>query len=74
VRESPDSFLLAYAMNEEPLGLEHGFPVRMASDGKYGYKWPKWLCAVELVDHDFKGHYEGRRGWSDVGTRGRPVT
>ena len=74
VRDDPDAFLLAYAMNDEPLSLDHGFPVRVAADGRYGYKWPKWLCEVELVDHDFKGHYEGHRGWSDVGTRGLPVT
>jgi DMSO/TMAO reductase YedYZ molybdopterin-dependent catalytic subunit len=60
-------------MNDAPLPLDHGFPVRLASDGKYGYKWPKWLVRVEAVDHDFKGHYEGKRRWSDKGTRGEPV-
>ena len=74
VTSSPDSFLLAHSMNGEPLTLEHGFPLRLASDGRYGYKWPKWLSAIELVDHDYRGHYEGRRGWSDEGMRGRPVT
>jgi DMSO/TMAO reductase YedYZ molybdopterin-dependent catalytic subunit len=74
VRANPDSFLLAYAMNDQPLPLDHGFPVRMASDGKYGYKWPKWLREVEVVDYDHRGHYEGKRGWSDAGTRGLPVT
>ena len=74
VRDQPDAFLLAYDMNDETIPPEHGFPVRMASDGKYGYKWPKWLCEIELVDYDFKGHYEGRRGWSDAGIRGRSVT
>lgn len=73
VRERPDAFLLAYEMNGEPIPPDHGFPVRLASDGKYGFKWPKWLVGVEAVDHDYKGHYEGKRGWSDAGTRGRPV-
>jgi len=74
IRDNPEGFLLAYSMNGEPLELEHGFPVRLASDGRYGYKWPKWLVEVDLVDHDFKGHYEGRRGWSDKGIRGERVT
>ena len=60
-------------MNGEPLPADHGFPVRATADGRYGYKWCKWLSAVELVDYDFKGHYEGRRRWSDAGIRGQPV-
>ena len=74
VRERPNSFLLAYEMNGEPMPPDHGFPVRLASDGKYGFKWPKWLVGIEAADYDFKGHYEGKRGWSDEGARGRPVT
>jgi len=73
LREEPDAFLLAYAMNGEPLPAEHGFPVRLTADGRYGFKWCKWLTEIELVDYNFKGHYEGRRRWSDAGLRGRPV-
>jgi len=73
VRETPDAFLLAYAMNDEPVTPDHGFPIRLTADGKYGYKWCKWLTEIELVDHDIKGHYEGNRGWSDTATRGEPV-
>jgi DMSO/TMAO reductase YedYZ molybdopterin-dependent catalytic subunit len=71
--EQPDAFLLAYAMNDEPIPPDHGFPVRMTADGKYGFKWCKWLTEVELVDYDYKGHYEGKRGWSDTATRGQLV-
>ena len=73
LRGESDAFLLAYAMNGEPLPADHGFPVRATADGRYGYKWCKWLSVVELVDYDFKGHYEGRRRWSDAGIRGQPV-
>ena len=73
VRQEPDAFLLAYAMNDEPLTPDHGFPVRVAADGRYGYKWCKWLTEIELVDSDYKGHYEGARRWSDAATRGQPV-
>ncbi len=73
IRERPDAFLLAYAMNNEPLTPDHGFPLRMTAKGKYGYKWCKWLTEIELVDHDYKGHYERNRGWFDEAIRGRPV-
>ena len=74
IRERPDAFLLAYEMNDEPVPSDHGFPIRLTSEGRYGFKWPKWLVEVEVVDYDYKGHYEGRRGWSDAAVRGRPVT
>ncbi|MBM4044667.1 MAG: hypothetical protein FJ279_06095 [Planctomycetes bacterium] len=74
IRQRPDAFLLAYAMNDAPLTADHGFPLRVTADGKYGYKWCKWLVEVEVVDYDYKGHYEDKRRWSDAATRGQPVT
>jgi DMSO/TMAO reductase YedYZ molybdopterin-dependent catalytic subunit len=73
IQADPSKFILAYEMNGEPLTAEHGYPVRLIADGKYGYKWCKWLTGIELVDFDFKGHYEGKRGWSDAARRGEPV-
>ena len=73
VRNEPGRFLLAYEMNGESLTADHGFPLRVVADGKYAYKWCKWLTAIEIVDHDFKGHYEGVRRWSDKAARGEPV-
>jgi DMSO/TMAO reductase YedYZ molybdopterin-dependent catalytic subunit len=73
IQADPSKFILAYEMNSEPLTADHGFPVRLVADGKYGYKWCKWLTGIELVDFDFKGHYEGKRGWSDAARRGEPV-
>lgn len=66
--------LLAYEINGDPIAQEHGFPVRLVSPGRYGFKWPKWLVEIEAVDYDYLGHYEGKRGWSDSAERGRPVT
>jgi DMSO/TMAO reductase YedYZ molybdopterin-dependent catalytic subunit len=74
IRTSKEPVLAAYEMNGQPIPLEHGFPVRIASPGKYGYKWPKWIAEIEVVDKDAGGHYETRRGWSDDGERGKPVT
>ncbi|MFC1525721.1 molybdopterin-dependent oxidoreductase [Candidatus Latescibacterota bacterium] len=74
IRRHPAAFLLAYEMNDEPIAADHGFPVRLTADGKYGYKWCKWLSEIEVVDHDYRGHYEGKRRWSDAATRGTKVT
>ena len=74
VRSSGEPVLLAYEMNAEPIPLDHGCPVRIASPDRYGYKWPKWITEIEAVDTDYKGHYEYKRGWSDDGERGKPVT
>ncbi len=60
-------------MNGEALTPEHGFPLRSVAKGKYGFKWCKWLVSLEVRDHDYKGHYEGNRAWSDQAVRGRPV-
>jgi DMSO/TMAO reductase YedYZ molybdopterin-dependent catalytic subunit len=73
VAEEPERFLLVYEMNGEPLTGEHGFPLRVAAIGKYAYKWCKWLVRISALDYDFKGHYEGKRGWSDTATRGERV-
>jgi DMSO/TMAO reductase YedYZ molybdopterin-dependent catalytic subunit len=74
VLAEPPRFLLALEVNGADVTGEHGWPVRVVSEGKYGYKWCKWVVGVEVTDRDFKGHYEGRRGWSDAGTRGTRVT
>ncbi len=73
IQADPSKFILAYELNGDPLTADHGFPIRLVADGKYGYKWCKWLTGIELVDFDFKGHYEGKRGWSDAARRGEPV-
>jgi DMSO/TMAO reductase YedYZ molybdopterin-dependent catalytic subunit len=73
VKAEPDRFILAYEMNGQPLTADHGYPLRVVAEGKYAYKWCKWLTTIELTDRDFKGHYEGKRGWSDRATRGLPV-
>ena len=73
VSEKPGRFLLVYEMNGEPLTGVHGFPLRMAAIGKYAYKWCKWLNRISVPDYDFKGHYEGKRGWSDSAVRGARV-
>jgi DMSO/TMAO reductase YedYZ molybdopterin-dependent catalytic subunit len=57
--------ILAYEMNDKPLERQHGFPVRVLVMGLYGIKNVKWLSELEVVDHDYKGYWQGR-GWTDT--------
>ena len=41
--------LLAYEMNYEPLGDEHGAPLRLRVENQLGYKMVKWIRAIEFV-------------------------
>jgi DMSO/TMAO reductase YedYZ molybdopterin-dependent catalytic subunit len=41
--------LIAYAMNDEPLAPEHGFPVRLLVPGFYGTNSVKWLTRLTLA-------------------------
>jgi len=50
--------LLAYAMNGEPLPLQHGYPVRVIVPDWYAVASVKWLTDVELLDRPFVGHYQ----------------
>lgn len=60
--------LLAFAMNGEPLPLEHGFPVRMVVPGLYGYvSATKWLVDLEVTRFDAIAAYWTKRGWSERG-------
>ena len=57
--------LLAYAMNGEPLPVEHGFPVRMVVPGLYGYvSATKWVVDLEVTRFADVTAYWTDRGWS----------
>ena len=60
IDEARDSdVLLAYAMNGEPLPVEHGFPLRLIVPRWYAVASVKWLSEIELIDRTFTGHYQG---------------
>ena len=43
-----DDILLADTLNGEPLGLDHGGPLRLVAPAHYGYKSAKHLVGIEL--------------------------
>lgn len=58
-----DRTLLVYAMNGEPLPIEHGFPLRIYIPNHYGMKQPKWITRMEVIDHEGEGYWVDR-GWN----------
>lgn len=57
---------LVYAMNDEVLPVEHGFPLRAVVPGLYGIKNVKWIERIEVLAEGVKGYWQ-KRGWSEEG-------
>jgi DMSO/TMAO reductase YedYZ molybdopterin-dependent catalytic subunit len=57
--------LLVFAMNGEPLPVEHGFPLRIYIPNRYGMKQPKWIERMTAIDHEGAGYWVDR-GWSET--------
>lgn len=53
--------LVAYAMNGEPLPLQHGRPVRLVVPGWYSVASVKWLTEIEVIDKSFQGFFQTDR-------------
>jgi DMSO/TMAO reductase YedYZ molybdopterin-dependent catalytic subunit len=55
------NLLLAYKINGVTLPPERGFPFQLVAEEKWGYKWIKWVQAIEVsTDTSFKGYWESR--------------
>jgi DMSO/TMAO reductase YedYZ molybdopterin-dependent catalytic subunit len=50
--------LLAYAMNGEPLPVQHGYPLRVIVPGWYAVASIKWLAEIKVIGEAFQGHYQ----------------
>jgi DMSO/TMAO reductase YedYZ molybdopterin-dependent catalytic subunit/rhodanese-related sulfurtransferase/glyoxylase-like metal-dependent hydrolase (beta-lactamase superfamily II) len=53
--------LVAFAMNGEPLPLQHGRPVRLIVPGWYSIASVKWLTEIEVIGHPFEGFFQTKR-------------
>ncbi len=56
--------LLAYGANGEMLPHEQGFPLRLVVPDRLGYKWIKWVTAIEVISGEYEGYWESR-GYSN---------
>jgi DMSO/TMAO reductase YedYZ molybdopterin-dependent catalytic subunit len=59
--------ILAYALNDEPLPVKNGAPLRLRVERQLGYKQAKYLMRIDVVDRldpirGGKGGY-----WEDLG-------
>ncbi len=60
-----NKIMIAYKMNGLTLPPERGFPFQLVAESKYGYKWIKWITAIQLSDNEnYRGYWESR-GYSN---------
>ncbi len=52
-----DDVLVAWAMNDEPLSILHGFPLRIVVPGWFSTYWVKMLATIEVLTGEDKSHY-----------------
>lgn len=49
--------LVVYRMNDEPLPVLHGGPLRLVTPGWMADSWTKWLAAIRVQGHEAEGYY-----------------
>ena len=65
--------LLAFNINGLTLPAERGFPFQVVAESKWGYKWAKWVNAIELsADRNYRGYWESR-GYNNKGDWPGPI-
>jgi len=52
-----DDALVAYLMNDEPLPMLNGFPVRLVVPGKFGVYWIKHLTWIRAITSEDKNYW-----------------
>jgi DMSO/TMAO reductase YedYZ molybdopterin-dependent catalytic subunit len=59
-----NDLILAFKINGRRLDERRGFPFQVAANSKYGYKWVRWVTAIEITDKPYAGYWE-QRGYSN---------
>lgn len=52
-----DDVLVAWAMNDEPLPILHGFPLRIVVPGWFSTYWVKMLATIEVLTREDDSYY-----------------
>lgn len=52
-----EDVLVAWAMNDEPLPILHGFPLRIVVPGWFSTYWVKMLSTIEVLTGEDESHY-----------------
>lgn len=63
--------MLAYKLNDITLPPDRGFLLQLVAEGKWGYKWGKWITSIEVTDEPYEGYWESK-GYSDNADVGGP--
>ncbi|MBP2029719.1 DMSO/TMAO reductase YedYZ molybdopterin-dependent catalytic subunit [Methanohalophilus levihalophilus] len=65
------NIIVAYKINDVTLPHDRGFPLQLVAEGKYGYKWAKWIVKIEVTNEDYQGYWESR-GYNNNADVGGP--
>ncbi len=63
--DQDERIMLAYAWDERPIPVEHGFPLRIWLPDRYGMKQPKWITKMTVQTEYTEGYWVSRR-WDEV--------
>ena len=63
--DQDERIMLAYAWDERPIPVEHGFPLRIWLPDRYGMKQPKWITNMTVQEEYTPGYWVSRR-WDEV--------
>jgi DMSO/TMAO reductase YedYZ molybdopterin-dependent catalytic subunit len=67
-----NNIILAYKLNDVNLPPDRGFPLQLAAESKYGYKWAKWITRIEVSsDSSYRGYWE-KNGYNNTANVGGP--
>lgn len=65
------NIIIALKDNDITLPPSRGFPFQVVAEGKWGYKWAKWVTRIELsADTSFRGYWESRGYSNDANITG----
>jgi DMSO/TMAO reductase YedYZ molybdopterin-dependent catalytic subunit len=66
-----NNITIALKDNDITLPPDRGFPFQVVAEGKWGYKWAKWVTRIELsADTSFRGYWESRGYSNDASITG----
>lgn len=54
--------ILAYGMNDQPLPVQFGAPLRLRLESQLGFKMAKYICRLTLID-DYRAIGAGHANW-----------
>jgi DMSO/TMAO reductase YedYZ molybdopterin-dependent catalytic subunit len=66
-----NNIIIALKDNNVTLTADRGWPFQVVAEGKYGYKWAKWVTTIELSSNtNFRGYWESNGYNNDASVNG----